>query len=330
MFQSSSCQESCSFTCSPAGEQKATSLSEVLERYSRQATQGVCDTGRYRMSYYAWGTGAPLVFVHGLADTNRSFLAPIARLSERFRCVAYELPGRPGDGSRLWRYRPEDLVADLMALLDHLKIERAYVYAASFGATIALRAMAAHSGRLPRAVVQSGTARRPLRRAEFWLSWLGRFLPGTVKRLPKREKILEAVHRETFAGQPEEVWRAFVDWTATTPLATLAHQAQWLHRLDLRAELAGVRQPVLLIWGDRDRVMPRSHAETLRAGLPSAGLALVEGGGHLLNYTHPDALAAVVTSFLTPPGSCPGSQTCASAASGDCSATVSCDHAKNP
>src|SRR5262249_51460230 len=83
----------------------------------------------------------------------------------------------------------------------------------------------------------AGTAWRPLRRAEFWLSWLGRFLPGTVRRLPKREKILEAVHKAAFADQPEEVWRSFVDWTASTPVATLAHQAQWLHRLDLRSEL---------------------------------------------------------------------------------------------
>jgi pimeloyl-ACP methyl ester carboxylesterase len=248
-----------------------------------------------------------------MADTSRSFIPLLARLAGGFRCIAYELPGRPGDGSRLWRYRHEDLASDLLALLDHLKLDRAYLYAASFGATVALRAMRAAPARLPRVILQAGTARRPLRRAEFWLSWLGRFLPGTVKRLPKREKILEAVHKSSFGDQPEEVWRSFVDWTASTPVATLAHQAQWLHRLDLRSELSQMPQPVLLIWGDRDRVMPPPHAETLRAGLPSAGLVIIEGAGHLPSYTHPDALAAVVHRFLTPPTNCPGVHGCAGA-----------------
>src|SRR5207244_2071132 len=87
----------------------------------------------------------------------------------------------------------------------------------------------------------------------------------------------------------------------------LGHQAQWLHRLDLREELPQVRQPVLLIWGDRDRVVPLAHAEVLRQGLPSAGLVVLEGAGHVPSYTHPDALAEVVRQFLTPPAPCPDS-----------------------
>src|SRR5262249_37226445 len=93
---------------------------------------------------------------------------------------------------------------------------------------------------------------------------------------------------------------------------------QWLHRLDLRAELPQVTQPVLLIWGDRDRVMPLTHAEILQSGLPSSGLAILEGAGHQPTYTHPDALAAVVRRFLTPPTPCPGAQVCASSGHGDC------------
>jgi hypothetical protein len=58
-------------------------------------------------------------------------------------------------------------------------------------------------------------------------------------------------------------------------------------------------------------VMPLAHAEALRAGLPSAGLAIIEGAGHVPCHSHPDALAAVVRQFLTPPTNCPGPQACA-------------------
>src|SRR5262249_49964337 len=174
-----SCQESCPSPCSAlATEQPSLPLAEVLVRFSQQAAQGVCDTGRYRMPYFVGGAGRPLVFVHGIAATSRSFLAPIARLSAHFRCIGYDLPGRPGDGARLWRYRHDDLVADLWALLDHLKIERAYLLGSSFGATVALRAMRQRPERLPRGIVQGGLAYRPLRTAERFFAWLFRRLPG--------------------------------------------------------------------------------------------------------------------------------------------------------
>ena len=295
----------CQVACPPRG-----GLGEVLARFEREAQRGVCNTGRYRMPFYVWGSGPPLVFVHGISDSSRSFLLPIARLSAHFRCIAYDLPGAHGDGARLWRYRHEHLVEDLWALLDHLALPRAYLLAASFGSTIALKALAARPERLPRAVLQGGLAYRPLRRAERWLSWLARFLPGPARRIPRREKILELVHGQAFADQPAEVWRAFVDWTGQGRLSALGHQAQWLHRLDLRAELGQVHQPVLLVWGDRDRVVPLAHADVLRQGLPAAGLVVLEGAGHVPSYTHPDALAEVVRQFLTPPAPCPGPQAC--------------------
>jgi pimeloyl-ACP methyl ester carboxylesterase len=296
-------------------------LGEVLARFEREAQRGLCDTGRYGMPYYVWGSGPPLVFIHGVGDSSRSFLLPIARLSAWFRCIAYDLPSGHGDGARLGRYRHEHLVEDLQALLDHLALPRAYVLGASFGSTIALRALAQLTERLPRAVLQGGLAHRPLRRGERWVAWLARLLPGPARRIPRREKILELVHRETFAGQPEEVWRAFVDWTGQNRLSALGHQARWLHGVDLHAELARIHQPVLLVWGDRDRVVPFGHAEMLRVGLPSAGLAVLEGAGHVPSYTHPDALAEVVRRFLTPPAACLGpAHGTAAGCHGDCPA----------
>jgi pimeloyl-ACP methyl ester carboxylesterase len=125
-------------------------------------------------------------------------------------------------------------------------------------------------------------------------------------KLPRRERLLELVHKEPFAGREPEVWRAYVDWTGEARLKALGHQARWLDGIDLRPELAQVRQPVLVVHGDRDTVIRRPHADMLMEGLPAAGLAVVEGAGHVPYYTHPEALAEVVRRFLTPPGQgCP-------------------------
>src|SRR5579864_1981936 len=98
-------------------------LKDILERFEREASWGECATGRYRCRYFVWGSGPPLVFVHGLCDEADSFVLPIAPLSREFRCIAYDLPLGNGDGANLRGYRHGHLVADLYALLDHLKLD---------------------------------------------------------------------------------------------------------------------------------------------------------------------------------------------------------------
>ncbi len=287
-------------------------LAEALERFEREAARGTLALGRHRMRYFTWGAGPPLVFLHGAGDTSRSFVPAISRLSALFRCVAYDLPGQPGDGASLWRVSHESLVDGLFALLDHLKLARTYVFASSFGATVALRAMRRHPDRIPRAVLQGATAYRPLRGTAWWLSWLARLLPGRMASAPRREKALTAVHKGPFEGKPEAWWRTFLDTTGAVPIATLGHQALLMNRLDLRPDLEHVRQPVLLLAGDKDRTMPLPHTEAMRQGLPNSGLVVMEGAGHLPYYTHTEMLAEIVRRFLTPPSeaACPMYDVC--------------------
>lgn len=288
-------------------------LSRTLARFKQEAVRGVCDTGRYRMPYWVWGAGPPLVLIHGVSDSSQSFLFVASHLACHFRCIGYDLPDGKTDGARLGRYSHELLVSDLLALVDHLQVPRSYLLASSFGATIGLRALRQHPERFPRAALQGGLAYRPLRRAEGWLAWVARWLPGSMGSIPKRERLLEKVHKHAFKDRPEEFWRAFVDWTAPARLKAVGHQAKWLHGLDLRPELPQIQQPVLLITGDRDSVVGPIHAAMLLEGLPNARQAVIEGAGHVPAYTHPEALAAVVERFLTPPGqenTCPGAANC--------------------
>jgi pimeloyl-ACP methyl ester carboxylesterase len=272
-----------------------------VAQFWREAQNGTCETGRYRMPYWSWGNGPPLILIHGVADSKASFVVFAARLSAHFRCIAYDLPNGHDDGARLWQYKHEDLIADLWVLLDHLGIERAYVLGSSFGSTVALAALAGRPERLPRAVLQGPLVHRPLRRAERLLSWLARLLPGPTSRIPRRAKLLDLVHGNPFRGRPPEVWQAFLEWTGRARLAALGHQTHWLHRLDLRALLPLVRQPVLLVCGDCDPIVPLERAEYIRSALSAGGMIVLEGCGHQPSYTHAEAFAEVVREFLTPP-----------------------------
>jgi pimeloyl-ACP methyl ester carboxylesterase len=276
-------------------------LDEARERFRREATRGVCDTGRYRMPYYAWGEGPPLVFIHGVSDRKEGFVMPVSRLAARFRCVAYDLPVGRGDGAALWRYTHDHLVDDLFALLDHLGLRQAYLLGSSFGSTVALKALHREPGRLPRAVLQGGFARRRLRWLHVVLAGIGRLLPGPSRRLPLRDRIAAKLNRDAFDGRPDGDWEYLLDCTGRTPISAFARQALMLWGLDLRPLLPAIRQPVLLLCGDRDRVVPEPYARVLQDGLPNAGRVLVQGCGHVPSYSHPELMAEIVGRFFTPP-----------------------------
>ena len=108
------------------------------------------------MQYFVWGSGPPIVFIHGMSDRARAFAMVMHHLIERYTCVAYELPDGTTDGSELRRYIHKDYVADLMELLDHLGLATTAVLGSSFGSTIALAAMANTPRRFTHGILQGG------------------------------------------------------------------------------------------------------------------------------------------------------------------------------
>jgi pimeloyl-ACP methyl ester carboxylesterase len=278
----------------------APSLAEALARCEGEAVRGVCDTGRYRCSYLAWGAGPPIVFVPGLADGPLNFVPLLARLSRQFRCLTYQLPSGCGDGARLRGYTHGDLVADLFALLDQVGVRQSYLFGSSFGSTIALAALHGRPERLPRAILQGGFARRPLAPAERLLAAMARSWPGSMRHLPLRTAVARRGHAAPFTACPPELWPFFLEQNGAAPIAAVARRALILHRLDLRPLLPAIRQPVLLVCGEADPLVGKPCEDELLRGLPNAGRVEIHGCGHFPYLTHPDLLAAVVCDFLTP------------------------------
>jgi pimeloyl-ACP methyl ester carboxylesterase len=273
-------------------------LAQAQRRFEQEATRGIYDTGRYRVSFFSWGSGPPILFVPGLSERADIFLMLAALLSNQFRCLSYDLPVGGADGAKMSRYTHDALVTDALALLDHLSLRQSYLYGASFGSTIVLRLLHDHPQRFPRGILQGGFARRPLAPAEWLLAKMARHWPGSMKQLPLREWILRQGHQAPFASQPPEMWSFFVD--DDRPIAAVATHALLLHATDLRSLLPAIRQPVLLVCGEHDPLVGGQCEEVLMHGLPNAGRVELPGCGHVPYLSHPDTLANVVRDFLTP------------------------------
>lgn len=275
-------------------------LAPALERMRREAARGECDTGRYRMGYYVWGEGPPLVFVPGLTDDAQAFVLPMARLSRRFCCIVYDLPTGRGDGARLASITHAHLAQDLLALLDQLRLQQVHVQGYSFGSTIALRAMHDAPGRFARSMLVGAFAHRPLEWAEVMLASWARYWPWPIAKLPLRRLILRQNHGAEFAPREPGVWDFFLEHSGAIPMCAVAHRALLLHHTDLRPLLPQIHVPLLLICGDRDPLVGKECERQLLQGLPNAGRAEIEACGHLPQFTHPEVLAEIVEQYLLP------------------------------
>jgi 3-oxoadipate enol-lactonase len=278
----------------------AVSLSAALHQWDREAHRGVCDTARYRMPYFVWGSGPPVVFIHGLADTSRAFIPAMAALRRDFTCIGYDLPAGGPDGARLGAYRHRHLVADLFALLEHLRFRQAHVFGSSFGSTIVLAALYARPDWTTRAVLQGGFAYRPLAPWERILCGFARYWPGPLGTLPLRTWLDHPSDMQVFRGAAEG-FRFHRDNSDCLPKAAVARRALMVRNIDLRRQLPAIRQPVLLICGDCDQIVTAACERPLLDGLPNVARVEIPACGHYPQYTHAPLVAEIVRQFLTGP-----------------------------
>jgi pimeloyl-ACP methyl ester carboxylesterase len=259
------------------------------------------------MAYRTLGQGPPLLWLPGIASTYRTYSLVLNRLAEKFLTIQYEYPGdRQGDGARLGRITHDHLVADLIGLMDHLGITRAYLAGISFGSTIALKALQCAPDRFSRAVVQGAFTHRRFTAAERLALFLGRRVPGTAARLPLRKTILAYNSKMDFPRIIEDRWPFYLEENGRTPIRALAHRTALVARLDLRPSLDRIDAELLLVQGREDRIVPLHYFEELKAALPRSESVVLPTVGHIPHITHAESLAKVLGDWLLPcePASC--------------------------
>src|SRR5258708_4233040 len=101
------------------------------------------------------GSGTPIVFVHEFAGDHRSWEAQLRYFSRRHRCIAFAARGYPPSDvpERQEQYSQARAVKDILAVLDHLGIDRAHVVGLSMGGYATLHFGLDHADRVLSLVV---------------------------------------------------------------------------------------------------------------------------------------------------------------------------------
>mgnify|MGYP006277348395 CR=1 FL=1 len=276
----------------------------ALDRFRKEHEVLAIPTGRYRARVWTWGNGPDLLFIHGMSDRSDSFVSIASELSKNYRCIGYDLAGvDPNDGAKLFGYKHTHLAEDAIAILDKLGVGESNILAASFGTTIAQRLLHDYPGRFPAAILQGAFPHRPLGWKNYLMALVGRFLgKKPMLSFPKYDQTLHAVYGNDFAHREAEAWNWFLQCVGNSPLGTMAHQACMIANLDLRPILPSISQPVLLLCGEKDKVVKPQATAPLVKLLPNREHFLHPEWGHVPCYTHPEEMVDQVQRFLRAKG----------------------------
>ena len=253
------------------------------------------------------GQGRDLVLLHSLLSDRTSYEPLAARIAGQRRLILVNLPGfgaSPPAGSTLGDYA--NAVA---ATFDDLALPpETDVLGNGLGGFVALSLASRHGARFQRMVLvgsaiafpESGRATFRALADKVEQDGMAAVVGAAMRRMFPEPFI--AAHREIVAGR-EAVFRRIDPGVFASTCRALA-------ALDLSAELARIKNPVLIVVGAEDQATPPALGRALADRLSEAALVELPGLGHCPHIQDPDAFVAAITPFLglrqhteTPPGS---------------------------
>ncbi|RNC71369.1 MAG: alpha/beta fold hydrolase [Desulfuromonadales bacterium] len=249
------------------------------------------------------GEGFPLVLVHGWAMSGTVW-AFQNELAASFRLITADLRGHGGSSASETDYSFAAFAADLAALFDHLRLERAALLGWSLGAQVALEAIRHLNDRVAALVIVAGTPR--FTAAPDWSHGLpAADVRGLALRLRRAyDATLGDFFRRMFvegelsAKQNQRIVREIViPRPLPDPGAVLA-TLDTLAGGDHRQMLAAVTCPSLVIHGDRDAVCVPGAGRFMADHIPDACMATMDGVGHAPFLSRPELFNGMVNRFL--------------------------------
>jgi non-heme chloroperoxidase len=238
--------------------------------------------------------GLPIVFLHGITDSHRSYEPVLEILPDRYHAFALTVRGHGESSKPNSGYTPEEMAADVAAFMDAQGIERAVIAGHSMSSLVA-RAFAHH---YPKRV-------------------LGLVLMGAFASLhanPEVEQLMQAV--DALGDEiPDEFARDFQLSTLAKPvppvyLEMVVAETRKVPAFVFKAALRGLMDrdrtfvgagslvPTLLAWGDREAIVPRSDQDVLLTAFKNAKLVVFAGGGHAFHWESPATFVSELVAWL--------------------------------
>lgn len=265
------------------------------------------------IEYYERGDGRPLIFIHGLGLSATFWREVVAPLAEEYRCIT---PTWPLGGHRVGMKPSADLspvgIAAIVAeFLDRLELRDAVIVGNDTGGAFAQIVATRHPERLGALVLTPSDAFKNFLPMQFRPLQILARIPGAV--WATSQLFRSAMFRRSPLGLgslsrkrlDDDLTRSWAEplWTnadARRDVAKVLKGIRTRYTMEAAERLSEFDRPVLIAWAADDRVFPAEHARALAEILPNSRLHLIDDSGSYVPEDAPEALVAVMRTFLRP------------------------------
>jgi poly(3-hydroxyoctanoate) depolymerase len=270
----------------------------------REATRGDPEwdvsfvrAGGLRLRVGRYGTGRPLLLITGIG-AHLEMWAPFARHADGLELIGFDAPGTGLSQRPRLPMRMSGLADAVLRLMDESGLDEVDVLGYSWGGGLAQELARRAPDRVRRLVLCAtapglgGTPPRPL--AALMLATPARYyhprllalsVPHIAGGRTARERGVLAAQAEARLRRPPDLLGYAFQLYAVAGWSSLP----WLHRL---------RQPTLVVAGDKDPSVPLRNSRLLASRIPDARLHVVAGAGHLFLLDEPENAAPAIIDFL--------------------------------
>ncbi|AMS22448.1 acetoin dehydrogenase [Pseudomonas synxantha] len=249
------------------------------------------EVGGRLLRYLDLGEGAtPLVLVHGFGGDMNNWLFNQPALAAERRVIALDLPGHGESGKALQTGDAEELSQAVLALLDHLQLDRVHLAGHSMGGLVSLMV-----ARQAPARVASLTL---IASAGLGAAINGDYLHGFTE--ANNRNALKPQLVQLFSDPALVTRQMLEDMLKFKRLEGVDQALKQLNaqlfeggrqRLDLRNVVG--QQPSLVIWGSDDAIIPADHAQGLEAQVE-----ILPGQGHMVQLEAAEQVNQLIATFL--------------------------------
>ena len=238
--------------------------------------------------------GTPLVLIHSLGTDLRLWDDLIARLDPALRLVRFDLRGHGLSAEPTGDLTLVDFSADLVALLEHLEIDKAVLLGISIGGLIALDFALRNPARVSSLILVDTAAR--IGTPELWQTRVDTLRAYGMEHLA--DSILARWFAPDFAARRPIQFQGLRTLFIHNSVAGYTAACAALRDADLRDEVPQITAPTLVLCGAQDAATPPEVVQELAQSLPNAHFAVLPGVGHTPPLEGPQIMADEIHTFL--------------------------------